>query len=322
MSKSFAAHAAAGDGVAIHREARLSLLRVGGKDRARFLHAVLTQDIRTLGEGSWAPAAFLTNKGALRAFLAVLNPGEEFWLAVDDLPAETVGAALSRHRVIEEAPISPLAPRMAVLRLLGRRSEEALGSALPAPGEFRPVRIGGEEIWAAGDDRPLAPTALLFVPETEVDRIEAALGAPELDPAAAEALRVEAGIPRFGLDVGEGSLPMEVRHYERGISFQKGCYVGQETVVRVAHRGGQVARRLMAVEFGEGADLVESGSPVVRGDDEVGRITSGAFSPLRGRFVGLALVKRSVCEDGIEVSVNEGENRLPATVRELPLKPR
>ncbi len=134
------------------------------------------------------------------------------------------------------------------------------------------------------------------------DRLRAA-GAAELDEASAEALRIEAGVPRFPVDMDEDPIPLEAGIEGRAISFTKGCYVGQEVIIRVLHRGhGRVARKLVGLTF-DGDALPAAGGALQSGDAEVGKVTSRTWSPALGRGIGLGYVHRDFVAPGTELTV-------------------
>src|SRR5207249_3648523 len=122
----------------------------------------------------------------------------------------------------------------------------------------------------------------LFVDRSAADAVRKtmhAAGAVELDAATAEALRIESGTPLFHRDMDEETIPLEAGIESRAISFSKGCYVGQEVVIRVLHRGhGRVARRLVGITLG-GDRVPASGATARASDRDVGQVTSAAWSP-------------------------------------------
>jgi folate-binding protein YgfZ len=142
----------------------------------------------------------------------------------------------------------------------------------------------------------------------------AAAGAVEVATSVAESLRIEAGIPRFHLDMDEQTIPLEAGIETRAISFTKGCYVGQEVIVRVLHRGrGRVARRLVGLTM-QGDATPAHGVPVRQDGREVGRITSSAYSPALDRAIALAYVERDSSAPGTSTTVDG----IPAIVTALP----
>ena len=142
-------------------------------------------------------------------------------------------------------------------------------------------------------------------------------GAVHVDQAAVTAARVEAGYPLFGVDMNDDIIPLEAGIEDRAISFTKGCYVGQEVVIRILHRGhGRIVRKLVGLRF-EGVDLP---APLVRlhaGGRDVGFITSSALSPRFGA-IALGYVHRDFVEPGSRVEADAAGVKMAATVNALP----
>ena len=128
------------------------------------------------------------------------------------------------------------------------------------------------------------------------------LDAPRLDEQEWNALRVERGVPRFGVDFDETTYPQEAALEKRAVSFDKGCYLGQEVVCMLELRG-HVKRKLARVAL-DGASPPAAGSPIT--DDagaEIGSLTSVAISPENGQIVGLAMLKLAKTEPGTSLRV-------------------
>jgi folate-binding protein YgfZ len=142
----------------------------------------------------------------------------------------------------------------------------------------------------------------------------AAAGALEVDSETAEILRVEAGIPAFGRDMDEETIPLEAGIESRAISMTKGCYVGQEVIIRVLHRGhGRVAKKLVGLVL-DGDVTPAPGATVKSEDRTVGEITSAVRSPAVARPIALAYVQRDFLAIGTVLSVDG----VQATVTALP----
>src|SRR5262249_41072722 len=132
-------------------------------------------------------------------------------------------------------------------------------------------------------------------------------GVAELDEATAEAIRIESGTPRFHRDMDEDTIPLEAGIEGRAISLTKGCYVGQEVIIRVLHRGhGRVARRLVGLRL-SGAKVPGAGAPVRSGDREVGRMTSATWSPALSQTIALAYLHRDFVAPGTAVTIDDDE---------------
>ena len=183
-------------------------------------------------------------------------------------------------------------------------------AGLPA-GEHAHVvaTLDGTEVRAVRTDAGID----LVCEAEQTDELTRALGARGVEPiadATAECVRIERGRPRYGIDLDDSVIPQEAGLNERAVSFQKGCYVGQETVARLFYRG-KPNRQLRGVRL---SDPAPAGSELVAGDRVVGRLSSVAASPRYGK-IGLALVRREA-PPGSDVLV--GGHRVPAIVTELP----
>jgi folate-binding protein YgfZ len=145
-------------------------------------------------------------------------------------------------------------------------------------------------------------------------------GAVPIDADAWQTLRIEAGRPLFGIDMTSDTIPLEAGIEDRAISFTKGCYVGQEIIIRVMHRGhGRVARKLVGLQASAAmAVSANASTPIHAGDRDIGRVTSAAYSPALDRWIGMGYVQRDFVEPGTAVSLGDSEPRTPATVVALP----
>ncbi|HSS42516.1 MAG TPA: glycine cleavage T C-terminal barrel domain-containing protein [Solirubrobacterales bacterium] len=272
------------------------LLIVSGPDAAEYLQGQLTNDTEAIEPGGWIYAALLDRKGHMQADMRVLRPGEgpELWL---DLEPEGMGAAsrhLQMYKIGREVEVTDASEGHTLLSLIGPRATEVARA------------VDGASLRTEAD-------VDLIVPSAERDRVRDALlaaGAVEVSPAAAEILRIEAGRPRFGAEMGTETMPAEAGIVEQAVSFTKGCYIGQETVARL-HYKGKPNRHLRGLRFSAPA---EPGQALDLGEKEVGRVGSAAVSPALGP-VGLAILRREA-EPGATLAV--GEDGVTAEVVALP----
>jgi folate-binding protein YgfZ len=145
-----------------------------------------------------------------------------------------------------------------------------------------------------------------------------AAGADPVAEATAEVLRIEAGRPRWGADMDEETIPLEAGLEGRAVSFTKGCFPGQEVIVRIRDRGhGKVARKLVGLAF-EGSEVPSPGDAVAAGGREIGRVTSAVFSPAAGGPIALSYLHRDFTAAGTGVTVARGDRLLAARVAALP----
>ncbi|HET7220620.1 MAG TPA: glycine cleavage T C-terminal barrel domain-containing protein, partial [Vicinamibacterales bacterium] len=145
-------------------------------------------------------------------------------------------------------------------------------------------------------------------------------GASAIEREAAEITRVEAGRPAFLQDMTDDTIPLEAGIEDRAISLTKGCYVGQEIIIRVLHRGhGRVARRLVGLALDAGAAVPSPGGRIRSGEREIGSVTSAVLSPALDRAIALGYVHRDFVEPGTRVAIAAPDgSESPAVVHRLP----
>jgi folate-binding protein YgfZ len=178
----------------------------------------------------------------------------------------------------------------------------------------------GHPVSVARIDQLGVPGFCVYVERAREQDLVAALtdaGAHAVSAEAIEAARVEAGYPVFGIDMTDDTIPLEAGIEDRAISFSKGCYVGQEVIVRVTTRGGgRVAKKLVRWIADASADIVPlPDSRISSFDKDIGRVTSAAFSPNLNRVVGLGYVHRDHTTSGTEVTVMWNDSLVKAVVQ-------
>jgi folate-binding protein YgfZ len=267
-----------------------AFLRLTGKDARAYLHRMSTQDLAGLRPGASAYAAVLTAKGHLLAEGHVLADEAGLLLAVDPAALEAVRAHLQKFVIMDEVAIQD-APELRALPVLGPEGPARLEGR--APGARRLV-----------NDRRGAPCLELWLPAAEGEALRAALVADGVEPLgeeALEALRIAGGVARYGAELAAARLPMEAGLTRAAISFTKGCYVGQEVVMRATARG-HLQRGLVLLALPAGAG---PGTPLLADGAEVGSVTSVAELP-DGR-VGLGFLRRAHWREGERLEAAGGE---------------
>jgi folate-binding protein YgfZ len=309
--------------------------RLTGPDRRTFLQGMVTHEVLKLPDGQATWALLLNIKGRVLAELLVVARADELLLVTDALTRERVPATLGQYLIMEEAELSDVTEGRAALSLQGPRTAEVLaGAGLPVPSGPLAVAEGPGELLVVGDDRfALGGGADLFGPvETLrglVPRLLAA-GAVQVGQRAVEAQRVLAGRPRYGLDVDDQHFPQEAMLDARTVSWDKGCYLGQEVVCRIKFRG-HVNQRLTAVELVDGdgggeaqAEKIAGGASLFAESEPgkpAGQITSWLRSPSTGRRVGLAYVRAAHARAGARLHVGEAGAQPVVELRAAPLLP-
>jgi folate-binding protein YgfZ len=342
-SADYTGYDAARTGAAVGQRGARGWLRVAGADAVSFLHGVLTNDIASLQVGQWCYAAYLTPQGRMVSDMRVLRRDGHLALETEPQVVETLAARFDASIFTERVEIergvawprhfqdgderAPDGARSIVV--CGPAAREALASitgadaAVPIqPREFVEVDRDGERLVLIGHEDLGIQAVDLLGPASACEAIARDLfgaGAQPLGALAAEALRIEAGTPRFGVDMTSETIPLEAGIEGRAISMTKGCYVGQEVIIRILHRGhGRVARRLAGLMV-DGTLVPPSGSPLAVDGREVGSLTSAAFSPRLGRAIALGYVHRDFAADGTAVTILPAGT--PAVVTGLPFAP-
>lgn len=245
------------------------LVWFSGADATRFLNDLISQEIDDMEVGEARPSFLLGPQGKLEFLLWVVKEEDRIGLVTEAGRGEELAAALGRYRIRVDVDIEPETAPVSVV--VG----DWEGYDVSWPGVRRHLVVG---------DRPGLPTG---------------------EPAEYERLRIEAGMPAWGRDVDEGTIPHESGLVPVSVDFDKGCFLGQELVARIDSRGGNTPRRLRRIEAETGALRVGA---ILRQDDrEVGTVTSASGG------VGLGLVRREV-EVGDRIDV-DGQ---AAVVKALP----
>jgi folate-binding protein YgfZ len=270
------------------------VVEVAGADAATYLQGQLSQDVLALSVGESAPTFVLAPQGKVDGWGRVTRTGEEaFAIDVDPGAGGPWQIRLSRFLLRTKAEVR-LREDVSTLAVRGA----TVDGGLPALGRG----VTGSDL--IGVDRPDLPQT---VPA----------GAVEVSPDDLELQRIKAGVPAWGTELGDDTIPATVGQWviDDSVSFTKGCYTGQELVARIDSRGGNVPRHLMGVVV-DGPPPA-AGTVVTVDDALAGEVTSSALDHGRGASVALAFVPRSieVAAEGTPAEVGG----VPATLAPLPL---
>jgi len=313
-----AAYAAARHRAAFVDRSDRGRIVLSGRDRASYLHGLLTNDIAALHEGEGCYAAYLTPQGRMIADMHVYELGEAILLTTIRDVKGALLARLDQYIFSEDVQLGDVTDTYAQWGIVGPDAARIVASllggvtevhqnALPEHGNLR-VEWRGEPAIVTRTSDAGVPGFDVFAAAGSSEAVRDALqrhGAEPLDEVTAETLRIEAGIPAFHRDMDEETIPLEAGIESRAISFTKGCYVGQEVIIRVLHRGhGRVARKLVGLSF-TGDRIPAPGSAVVAETREIGRVTSSAWSPGLLRPIALAYVHRDFVAPGTRVAADD-----------------
>ena len=299
-----------------------------GADRRSYLQGLLTNDIEALTPGTGCYAAMLTAQGRMITDMRVLELGDTVQLDVPRALTQAVFDHLDRFVFSEDVKVADVTGAYAEVGLYGPAALDVLvragteGGAAPALYGVTRILIAGVEARLVRSDDFGIPGFGIIVDTAHAAAVMAALaaaGGVAADESDLETVRIESGRPRFGADLDTDIIPLEAGLEARAISRSKGCYVGQEVIVRVQDRGhGRVARRLVGLTFDAAATIPDRGAPIEADGRAIGRVTSAAWSPSLARPIALGYVHRDFVAAGTPVLVGGAG---PASVANLPLVP-
>jgi tRNA-modifying protein YgfZ len=279
--------------------------RITGADRLRFLNGQITNDLRKASETSAIEACILNAKGKTDAHIFVFASGESFWVdAAADL-RETLKVRLERYVIADDVQIEDVTDQFSLFHVWSQQSP-ALES-----GRIVSLRRFAEPEWDIWVDAAQHGALLQ----------ELSLRWTRCDPDAAEVMRIEQGIPRWGRELTQEIIPIEANLEQRAIDYQKGCYIGQEVISRMK-MSGQTNKRLCGLISLDNIPLqpgMKLASPSIAGK-EVGWITSATRSERIGKEIALGYVKRGFNSAGTRLDAFTTGDSAPKPLGAIPLE--
>lgn len=287
-------------------------LLLSGEDRRSYLQGLLSNDIAALTAGTGCYATLLTAQGRMISDMRVFELGDGVLLDLEAGVTESVRAHLDMFVITEDVVVTNVTATTAQVGLYGPKADDILAS-VKAQGLVFLYELPSSDLGIEGIDLVVASADSAGLMEALVEA-----GAVLIDRETTDVTRIEAGIPRFLVDMDSTTIPLEAGIEDRAISLTKGCYVGQEVIIRVLHRGGgRVAKKLVGLAVDGSAD---PGDLVLSDAREVGRVTSAADSPALGKRLALAYVHRDFVQPGTTLNVKTAAGETPAAVVELPVR--
>lgn len=345
-------YAAAREGAVVVDRADRAVVRLYGRDPVRMIQGLVSNDVAGAAPGQGVYAAMLTPKGKMIADVRVLRrPAGDLLLELDAGALAAVLDHLRRYVPPLFARFEDVSAALGVVGVYGPAARRvvgaALGIALPdgmaedafvmaaLPGGREAAAGGGGAADSSGPGGAAAEPDVLVVrtlyagvdgydvvvPNDGLEAVWRALveaGARPAGHGTLEVLRIEAGRPRWGAELDENVIPLEAGLLDRAISQTKGCYTGQEVIVRILHRG-HVNWHLRGLLLGEAPAPVRGASLVRAGETKpVARVTSACASPVHGQTIALGYVRREV-EPPAELRLGEPDGP-PVQVVALPFE--
>jgi len=297
-------------------------IRVSGAEATMFLNGLMTNDMKTLAPNSWMPSVFPTVQGRLIGVVRVIRGGEPSFLIDTETPShDAVLKTISRFTMAGDFKVSDVTTETALLTVQGQLAGEVMEKVFEMRASEMPANGVSEVEWQKIPVTIIRAThtgenGFDVLPDSsqkaEILQALENAGAQPIGDDTFDVLRVEAGIARFGRDIDETNVVPET-NLDDAISFSKGCYVGQEIIVRIKHRG-HPAKKLTGLRFETDVQIEPDATIRSTENREIGRVTSAVISPRMGS-IGLGFVRYEHLAEGTRVLVGDGIN---ATVTGLP----
>jgi folate-binding protein YgfZ len=283
-------------------------IRSTGSDRVRFLNGQVTNDVRKANSELSLPACVVNAKAKTEAFVFISSGQEEFLLDTDPELRETLPQRLDRYVIADDVTIEDVSDRYALFHVIAETAPTT-----PTESNWRRACRFGLAGW----------DLIVSAPEHERVREELSEEGPLYGDAAAEQLRIEHGIPRWGRELTSEIIPVEANLADAAIDYGKGCYIGQEVISRMK-MSGQTNKRLCGLISVQERPLI-SGMRLTTPADEsrdAGWITSAIRSQRLNKEIALGFVKRGYNEIGTALLARGDENAaIPVVVTALPFEP-
>ena len=320
-------YTAATEGVALIDRSYMGRFRVQGKDALDLLNRLSSYKVDELPEGTGAATVLPTNKGRVIDLLHLFATHDGLLMTTSPHTRQTVAEWIDLYTFLEEVSLEDVTERTAMLTLHGPEVDrllQRLFSMYPTGLELygsSKTSLNGVDVTLLRTDPLDSPGYDIIVDAADAERIWQTLvdgGATPVGEEAYNALRIQAGVPRYGWELSEAVNPWEV-NLDRYIHFAKGCYTGQEVILRL-YNYNKVQRRLVSLRLP--STDVANGSRLQAEEKDAGWVSSIATHPLTGQAIGLGVVRSAHIKPGVVLQVVDtaGATVGEATVEELPTK--
>jgi folate-binding protein YgfZ len=305
-----------------------------GADRVRFLNGQVTNDVKRLKLGEGCYAALVTAKGKLQSDLNIYALAEELLLDFEPGLTAAITERLEKYVIADDVQVVDASSAYGLLSVQGPKAEiviRSIGlfSEVPAKAmsfiSVNDVTVG--EIYLVNQPRVGFSGFDLFVPVPSLgavmDKLIAAakeIGGCACGWQALETVRIEAGIPRFGVDMDETNLAPEAGIENRAISYAKGCYIGQEVIARV-RTYGQVTKALRGLRLAADLEILPvRGDKLFHDGKEVGYVTSVMGSPALNANIALGYVRKESNQIGTQLVLRTANGDSAVEIVETPFR--
>ncbi len=305
------------------------VIEVRGADHIQFLHNVLSNDIKSLSPGKGIPACLLNAQAKIVANPNVLCFKNFLWLALDYVLKDKLIDALAKLIIMEQVELIDRSDELKLISVHGPKAKELVTTVFAQQPShdllhhIRIVRPAGQlsevfieiiRINLIGEEG----YGILF-PKSETENLKSVIKqhvpSNEVQATTMDIMRIESGIPKYGVDYDESNIPLECR-LDKTVSFSKGCFPGQEILARLDSRGG-ISKKLMGLEL-EGKTVPKKGDLITKDGNEAGHITSSAFSPFLKKIIAMGYLKKECWAAGTLVVIETEGAHISGQVVSLP----
>lgn len=328
FTDSYREHQAVRDSVGVIDLSHRGRLRLTGSDRAAYLHRIISNDVEGLAVGEGNYATILTNRGKIIADMKVCVFEGAIGIETNAEMRSILYQELDKYLIADDVTIEDFTERTGAIGVHGPKSAELLEhtygfdvrdlpeyhSVVDEIDGRRIVCVRANETGEVGYNLCTASESIEWLWDTILTKGRA-FSAEPVGLTALNSLRVEAGIPRCGAELGDSIFPGEAE-LENAISYEKGCYIGQEIVARMKYRG-HPNRLLRGFEIA-GDIPPQNGGRLLDGDNEIGWITSALVSPTFDMPIAMGYVRTAFTDEDSEVEVETETGRVKARVQLLP----
>lgn len=283
------------------------LIEVSGSESEMFLTGLITNDVKTLAENSWMNAAFPNAQGRLLAVVKLWKAGGKFYFDTEAKTYETVLKNLERFTLAGDFKVRDLSPEFVCFSVQGKTIPDLRFEIPNEENQLIETDFGGDKLIILNNADIGEKGFYFYVSINTAENFKTylhELGVKTVSDQAFEVLRIEAGLPLYGVDMDDTTVVPEVNLPDL-ISYNKGCYIGQEVIARI-HFRGHVAKQLTGLIFEEPDANVQTGDEIKSIDDKnAGKITSVAYSPKLEKLIALGFVRYAYLAEETELKVGD-----------------
>jgi tRNA-modifying protein YgfZ len=307
-------YAAARSSTIVVERAERAFVRLHGRDPVKMIQGLITNDLAGAGPNRAVYAGMLTPKGRLLADLRVYHRGPDVLIETHRASLQNVLDNVKKYVPPLFARAEDVSAQYTMFGVYGPDARALAGAVAQLPEGVNELSESADQTLCVRSDYIDEDGWELIARSENAAALSGRLNAIHATLDTLEVLRIEAGTPRWGAELDENVIPLEAGLRDRMISETKGCYTGQEVIVRILHRG-HVNWMLRGVLLGD-APLPERGTPLLSAEGkQVGRITSACVSPRHGQTIGLGYARREL---QLPVGVKVGQTGVDAQVVTLP----